>query len=238
VLADAASRPKPRIVSDASPPAHADSARLLEAGVLGAIIGLILGIGLAALLETFQPTVVGGDALAAATGAPFLGAVSGDEGDVETALVANRLRLAARPIHDVGLVAVRADVDVDQVADHLDRFASRGDSDSPLRVRPLSLADAPADDGPRGVAVVAPPAVKQEQLARLDDLVRLLSLPVVGVIVSTSSREQGLAARIARLVRPQGGHEPRSRDGASTSSPESRVKRAARAARSRYSESG
>ena len=234
VFVDAAKRPKPRIVSAASPPANATSSRLLEAGVLGAIIGLILGTGLAALIETFQPTVVGGDALARATGAPFLGAVSAKDGsdDVGTALVANRLRLAARPTNDVGLVAARADVNVAQVADRLDRFASSGDGDSLLRIRPLSLADAREDDVPRSIAVVAPPAIKQEQLARLDDLVRLLSLPVVGVIVSTSPSDHGLAGRMRGVAKLHGWKVAPARDRASASSSNSRVDRAGR-----YSES-
>jgi uncharacterized protein involved in exopolysaccharide biosynthesis len=234
VFGDAAQRPQPRIVSAATPPANAASSRLLEAGVLGAILGLILGTGIAALIETFQPTVVGGGALAQATGAPFLGAVSTKDGtdDVGAALVANRLRLAARPTNDVGLVAAQADVNIVQVADRLARFASRSQGDSPVRIRPLSLGDASEDDVPKSIAVVTPPAIKEEQLARLDDLVRLLSLPIVGVIISSPPRDHGLAGRMRRTAKQRSWKvaPPGKRASASRSRP--RVDRAGR-----YSES-
>jgi hypothetical protein len=79
---------------------------------------------------------------------------------------------------------------------------------------------------------VAPPAIKQEQLARLDDLVRLLSLPVVGVIVSTSPSDHGLAGRMRGVAKLHGWKVAPARDRASASSSNSRVDRAGR-----YSES-
>ena len=99
LLSADAVRPKPSIISAARPPDDADSSRLLPDMSLGALLGLVLGVGLAGLLETMRPTLVGGDALARELDTPLLGSLPG-EPDEEKALqeatrIAVRLRLAA-----------------------------------------------------------------------------------------------------------------------------------------------
>ena len=51
------------VVSEATEPTDADPDNLISMLALGAFAGLILGIGVAALLEAVRPTIVGGDAI-------------------------------------------------------------------------------------------------------------------------------------------------------------------------------
>src|SRR6478609_284743 len=73
LLSTDAQRPTPAIISQAPLPTHADSSRLLQDLVLGALLGLVLGIGSAGLIETVRPTFVGGDVLARELDTPLLG---------------------------------------------------------------------------------------------------------------------------------------------------------------------
>ena len=118
LLSADAVRPKPSIISPARPPDHADSSRRLPDMALGAFLGLVLGVGLAGLLETMRPTLVGGNALARELDTPLLGSLPG-EPDEEKALqeatrIAVRLRLAAEvtEVRSACLLAVGPQVDL------------------------------------------------------------------------------------------------------------------------------
>jgi hypothetical protein len=123
LLSAAALRPQPAIISRATPPREADPSGWVPDLVLGAILGLVLGIGLAALLETVRPTLVGGDAQARAFETPFLGTAHGEPADAEEdAVTATRLWFAAagRGIEQVALVAAADGIDVERLAQRLE----------------------------------------------------------------------------------------------------------------------
>jgi capsular polysaccharide biosynthesis protein len=211
VLSNASNRPKPRIVSKATAPLHADSSRRLQTGLLAAIVGLILGVGLAALRETFRPTIVGGDAVARALGVPLLGTISVDEDGHakrdEAAAVAGRLQIAARSLRNVSLVAASPSIDVARIANWLERPSNgnNGATAGQLRIRALAPDDLPIPgEAPDSVAIVSPPSLVQAQLDSLGDLVRLLSVPAIGLIVC-EARNDGPNLRTA--VVPQGARE-------------------------------
>ncbi len=218
VISGAALRPKPSIVSEATLPVHAGSSGWLQSSVLGAILGLILGVGIAGLIETFRPTLVGGESLARELGVPFLGTLSSEPGQetisTEALTVANRLRLAARSVQSVGLVPARPDVKVQALAQWLDREprltgGNSGEERTALRVRAFDVATAsPNGAEPASLVVVSPPALMKTELMALNELLGLVSLPVLGLIVYSPRHPQPLLQPITRRL---DGAEVRSR---------------------------
>jgi capsular polysaccharide biosynthesis protein len=117
-----AQRPRPTILSRALTPVSADASRLPADLVLGALAGFILGIGLAGLIETFRPTLVGSDALARELHAPVLGMLP-REPEAEASLakasdIAARVGLAAEAtaLKYVALLAGGPPVDLGPLA--------------------------------------------------------------------------------------------------------------------------
>jgi capsular polysaccharide biosynthesis protein len=166
VLSADALRPKAAIIGAATPPRQADASRLLQELVLGALLGLILGVGIAALIETLRPTLVGGDALARQFDTPLLGtlAADADEDRARRALAqtALRLRLAAgsAQVTNLGLLAVGPAADLGLLAATLDELAQYSEQDAQAR-----LAAVGAVAGSRG-PVVAAGSRDREQQAR------------------------------------------------------------------------
>jgi capsular polysaccharide biosynthesis protein len=94
-----ANRPQAQVVDPAITPQHTDPSTLPQDVALGALAGLILGLGLAALREALQPTVVGGRALSHRLGAPVLEELPCCPDHLEaidTDLLASRVNLAAK----------------------------------------------------------------------------------------------------------------------------------------------
>ena len=125
VLSSEASRSQPSIISRATPPGQLDSAPTVAYAALGAVLGLILGIGILGLVEALRPTLLGGDVVARELDVPLLGIVSAapDETAALTALrpIAQRLRLAAdtTEVEDAALLSVGPDVNLSDLADRL-----------------------------------------------------------------------------------------------------------------------
>jgi capsular polysaccharide biosynthesis protein len=100
LLSAAATRPEAQVISPAVLPRSPDPSVAFPDIALGALLGLVLGTGLAALLETLKPRFRGGDALARELGIPYLGSISQvvEDGSPQWRLepVALVLRLAAQ----------------------------------------------------------------------------------------------------------------------------------------------
>jgi capsular polysaccharide biosynthesis protein len=132
VSADAA-LPKPTVISAASPPAHADSSGVTADMVLGLLLGAIMGVGVAALLESIRPTLVGGEALATKFDTPLLGTLAqGPDGQPDLAdmfRIAERLRLAASAEHvsAICLLGAGEGIDVGRLSRELDVLAAAPD---------------------------------------------------------------------------------------------------------------
>jgi len=126
LLSTDAQRPNPAIISQAPLPTHADPSRLLQDLVLGALLGLVLGIGSAGLIETVRPTFVGGDVLARELDTPLLGSLSGEPGERQRqrllSLIAARLHLAAEGVgvHDIVLLGAGTDMELRELAERLE----------------------------------------------------------------------------------------------------------------------
>jgi capsular polysaccharide biosynthesis protein len=129
VLSSESVRPKATIISRAGPPTAADSSRFLADVVLGALLGLVLGVGVAGIIETFRPTLVGGDALAREFRAPLLGTLTNEpdeSGALQDEGIGMRLRLAAEAasLLKVSLVPIGPQVNVGPLAEWLEAASS------------------------------------------------------------------------------------------------------------------
>jgi capsular polysaccharide biosynthesis protein len=137
LLATDALAAKPSIISHATPPDRPDRSPLVPDLVLAMLLGAIVGVGLAGLLETLSPTLIGGEAVARRLDTPLIGVLRGGPyrplppEDVDR--VATRLRLAAHAakVPSVGLLAVPEDLDVDGLATLLDRAAVAPEVEDP-----------------------------------------------------------------------------------------------------------
>jgi capsular polysaccharide biosynthesis protein len=119
VLAANSTHPEALVISSADVPSHPDSSKIVMDGVLGGILGLIVGLGLAGLAEVLRPTIVGGSAIADALGTIHLGALP-----KEHARVLTGMNLAARAVdvRDIGLIPVGKGhgLDIAGIAGHLE----------------------------------------------------------------------------------------------------------------------
>jgi hypothetical protein len=126
LLSTAAGRPRPSVISVATPPRSTDGSGWLADLALGGLLGLVLGLGVAGLMETLRPHVVGGDSLAAALGTAHLGTLPGSPDQprslAEAERIGTRLRLAvdAMKLRNVDLIAARPPVELRPLAERLE----------------------------------------------------------------------------------------------------------------------
>ena len=215
LLSTEALRPKPSIISPATLPTHADSSHWLPYLVLGALLGLVLGVGGAGLLETIRPTLVGSDALARAFETPLLGSLRREDDADGLRRITPRLFVAAEVagVGTVNLVATDPAVDLSRLANGLeaapaDAFGpprSPRDTHSGLRIRPFNLRDSsPEVPGGVGLVVVSPTALKKTELMDVSHLLSVASLPLLGLLTyspSSSRLRQTIKNRVDALPR-------------------------------------
>ena len=182
---------------------------MLPALVLGGLLGLIVGVGIAGLVEAFRPTLVGPDVLAREFQAQLLGVLShkpGVDGSLDEAdHVAGRLRLAADAagLRRVALVAADEDVDIWPLAERLEatRYAN-GHPGRTLQVQPFVPGAGPITNGSRaGLVVVLPTTVKKAHLAATQHLLATGRLPLLGVITYEADRKSSGAHGLGRHLR-------------------------------------
>jgi capsular polysaccharide biosynthesis protein len=217
-LSTDALRPAPSVISPATIPRQADPSGRLPDMALGALLGLILGAGLAALVESLRPTLVGGEALARELDTPLIGTMTwSSEGDHIEDLVAvtGRLQLAARAmgVDSIGLVAARRGLDLDALAKRMNAVwfdssvltvlvggpeeagaEAEAPSSRTSHVRPFNAQQlALSDGGGTGLVLVSPPTLKKNELDSTIHLLRMSPAPLVGVI--TTAEEPHAIAR-------------------------------------------
>ena len=208
-LLDASKQPRPLIVSPASQPLRPGASGLWPDLLLGAILGLVLGGGLAALIETLRPTLVGGEVLARELGAPLLGTLSSRRtarSDAEAPAVAGRLRLAshAAGVRNIGLLPVRKNVDLPRLAEQLGGHEQQGVTvlEPGQQIRPFDIrSSALVNGGGTGLVVVAPDAPKKAELNEIQHLLTLTPGPLLGVVTYT----RGASLRRNRPANGNGG---------------------------------
>jgi capsular polysaccharide biosynthesis protein len=214
LLSNDAARPKPSIISPATAPSDPDPSNRVPDMILGALLGLVMGVGLAGLFETIRPTMVGRDALAREFDTPLLGTLPGAP-DLEVALqeatpIATRLGLAAKVTgaRSVGLLAAGRPTELTGLAHQLEaapahvepafagatgspRPSVEGgghDSHSAFTVRSLAESSSVNGGGFDAVVVVSPTALKKSEIIDTNHFLRASRLPVLGLITYRASR--------------------------------------------------
>ena len=190
------------IVAPAAAPAERVPGQLIPALALGGLLGLVLGLGLAAVLETLRPTVVGRAAIARHLGAPVLAELRGaetSEADVAEAAMHIQLAAVGADLQRVALLALSRQLDLRPLADSLGQSVSglsvhilgrrspapyrqEGSTESSaIGIRPRYWQ--PAADGATGVVLVTPAVVRLTELNRVVEFLTISGWPLMGLIL-------------------------------------------------------
>ena len=217
LLATDAMRLRPRMVDPASVPLRADPSRRGADIALGALLGLLGGLGLAALIETLRP-MVDGDSVARELEVPLLGRLPTLPSDTEqdqaaTEHLAARVSLAAwgADVRTIELLAAEPTADLRALVGGLEtvlrraeargqRRRSRGESD-PLAERQAIVVRSfdPLGDSVNGGANhaglvgVFPSVMKRTELRSMADLLAMTHRPVLGVVTYDRTRVSPIA---------------------------------------------
>jgi capsular polysaccharide biosynthesis protein len=202
LLSAGAQRPSPSIISAATPPLAPQASHRLVYLLLGAVLGLILGVGVAGLIETIRPTLVGGDILAGELDAALLGTLMPGAPRASATDVGARLRLAAEAaqVGNVALVSAGPNIDLHRMAGSLrsspaaGAHIATGNGESsgtpdvhPLRIGAFNPESPPFNNGARsGLVLVSPSALKKTELRDIAYLLKASHLPLLGVITYAS----------------------------------------------------
>lgn len=208
LLSTNALRPKPKIISPAALPRHPEPSRLVPDLILGGLLGFLLGAGLAGLLETMRPTLVGSDALAREFDTPLLGTLPSnpDEDDPrqDVAGIAALLRLAAEAAHvdHVGLVGTVPDLDLRRFAERLEEGQAAGLDTVSAEANDVRLAGTVEAPGPGSSLGKARPFAQNQTGGRSSGADRGGSgLRIRSFSLQTASSNNGTSAGIV-LVSP------------------------------------
>lgn len=219
------------VVTDAAiPPPAAEPRRLAVNLVIGGMLGLILGIAVAALVETLRPTIVGQDALARVLEAPVLG-------DLETGtpewrdgtqlkILASRIQLAAGSagVSEVNLATPDRSIDLESFAAKLrERIpglkitvpgAQETDNPTPhLRhatpsgsrtslVRPgIATPSTAGGSSAQGLVVVTPTVLQRSALNDVAHLLLITEWPLLGIVCLPHRHRRPTAESLAAYRR-------------------------------------
>jgi capsular polysaccharide biosynthesis protein len=226
VMASQAERPQASIVDPAILPADPVPSGLPVSIAVGGLLGLLVGIALAATIETFSPTVVGKTALERETEAPMLGELPGPpdraEG-IDLGTIASHLALAGATAHvdRIELIGVDRGMDLGEFARQLSGSIPGNGRQAHLDVVVLNeetaseqenaarssggTGDGVGANGHRrsGLVVVTPEAVKRTSLDPVLSFRMFSGSPLLGIILypaRRSGRRQS-TARARRAAR-------------------------------------
>jgi capsular polysaccharide biosynthesis protein len=182
LLAGEVEWPRPAIIDRASRPTEADPSKALPIAALGMLLGLIVGVGVAATLEALRPTVVGRE-IGRELDAPVLGELRpGQAGNDHVLGVQTRLGLAAEMAH-VESIEVMG-VGVAPSPEAIEGLKSR---DLP----PISTVDsdhALSANGRRpGLVLVVRRRLPKSKLEPVHDLQAIADLPLLGILTQRRS---------------------------------------------------
>lgn len=201
LLVDRASQTQPQIIDGATVPTRADPTHVGVDTALGGLLGLLVGIGVAATSESFRPTLVGADAIADALDVPVLGTlpmVDSGTKDTDLSRLAAQIRLAAAgaKAKTVELVQVGPPVDLSSLPWAVAALDTGEGTSGPVNGRGPSIrtfgAGEPASTATNGgraaLVVVTPTVVGRSELRGVRDLQSMTSWPLLGVITYRRSR--------------------------------------------------
>jgi capsular polysaccharide biosynthesis protein len=228
LLVEAASRSAPQVIDPAVSPSAADPRHTVPMGVLGALLGFLIGAGLAGLIEAISPTLVGASAIGDALGVPVLGTLSrlsdgtserSRRARVNTALAARRAKATTVELVAMGpavdLDALSSTLEGDEGQDASDRTAGRR-ARGQLAVRsfgadvavPVNLSR-PQSPTASAIVAVAPSVVKRSFVRAIQDAHAVTGWDVLGVLVYERAdrrsvlRKQRTSGAPARELQPR-----------------------------------
>ncbi|HEY2778073.1 MAG TPA: hypothetical protein VGI77_09220 [Gaiellaceae bacterium] len=188
---------QPRVISAADVPTHADSTHLAVDLALVGILGVLIGVALAAIREMVWPTVVGADALTSAFGVPFLGALDGlpteedDEAQPVPTDVAQKVALAARAAHQphVALVGAGPEVDLTLLAAQFAHAANR-QSTTRVAIAPFrpGLWSSNGKASTPALIVVSPSTLTRAEYVAMENLLRITGAGQLGLVTYPRAR--------------------------------------------------
>jgi capsular polysaccharide biosynthesis protein len=191
VIGQDALRPQALVVDPAHVPVAADPPHQVQDVALGMLLGLVVGIGLAASIETFTPTLVGAEAVAREVGAPVLAELpraNRKSTAFQRKLEDNRVRLAAGfarmgafEMADLGPVIRFTDVALlaSRLSDPNGAARVRVTGGEHLEVRSVADVD---DTISSGLVVVAPTVLKKRNLQWVASSLQTGELDLFGVV--------------------------------------------------------
>jgi hypothetical protein len=186
---------QPRVISAADAPAHADSTHLAVDLALVGILGILVGVALAAIREMAWPTVVGVDALTTAFGVPFLGALdelpTGDGDESVPTDVAQRVVLAARAARQphVALVGAGPDVDLTPLAAQF-AHAANDQAKSHVAIAPFrpGLWSSNGKASTPALVLVSPSTLTRAEYDAMENLLRITGAGQLGLVTYPRAR--------------------------------------------------
>ncbi|MFL5800078.1 MAG: hypothetical protein ACJ77A_19375 [Actinomycetota bacterium] len=205
-------RPQASMLDSAVPPVTPAPSRRAVDMALGGLLGLLLGIGVAATIEAFRPTVIGSVAVARDAGAPLLGELPAAPSGVtseELGEVDSHLLLAAKAARVQHVELICADASMELFVMAWDLGAGRP---SPQPVTggegsngdPHSNGQSGRGGGPDametaigvhpdsaarvGLVLVTPRTVRRARIAAAENFRQLSGWPLLGVITYRKRR--------------------------------------------------
>ncbi|GAB3255543.1 hypothetical protein GCM10027425_15670 [Alteromonas gracilis] len=197
-----ANRGRVVVIDGQAPEVVAVPSPLIPQGALALLLGLLLGTGLAVAVETVRPRLAGARGLARLWNGPVLGHV-----DDPLVQMRGTLHMVARRQGLEAVVLVGVDAEARERATDLLQLLERTDSEpSPVPVprsgedpvalpgHPLRFTDLagvrPRDERTAGVVLVSSPAPLRRDVEQIEDVVRAMSWPVVGVLAPPRRRRR------------------------------------------------
>lgn len=186
-LATSSSTPTPSVIDRALVPGRPDPSRLPVDLALALVVGAVVGVAAASIMETFGPTLASGESVAKVLGVPVLGWLPDPAGTLP-----DRILLAAGAA-DVGAVELLG------VGDTPNLSALAKSLRAPDQAEGKGLPIFSADDAPEryrhgkaspssGFVLVAPDRIRKAALTPVKDLVAFSGRPLIGVISHTPSK--------------------------------------------------
>ncbi|MDQ1562117.1 MAG: hypothetical protein QOE85_1458, partial [Actinomycetota bacterium] len=180
-------------IDAAGQPIQVNGFALPAAIALAIALGLIIGVTLAGLKETFSPTIGGRAAFSREAGAPYLGALpappwSNDANNVKLAASRVRLAAAAAGVDRVELIGVDPSLDLRPLAEEM--HTALGDR---ARSGPeISVIDSPEEAAPASrtkntrhrtaLVLVTPAVVRRSAFQAIEDYRSLAGMDLLGVV--------------------------------------------------------
>ena len=201
LLVDGASRSSPEVIDPAVAPGQPDPKHEVSTAALGGFLGFLIGICIAAVVESVRPTLAGSEAIADVLGVPMLGKMRADArgsaAEIQGPALKARLAAAGVNAKTVELVSVGPPIDLSPLSEAIVELEPVIDHGRPpvvgangrLAVNRFGIDPAGSSrsngstpGAQSALVAVLPSTIKRSDLRELIDLQEVTSWPLVGVV--------------------------------------------------------